>query len=42
MKTTMSFRRSDMQEAFFVASETSFRVWGYATTDRLEEVLRPG
>jgi hypothetical protein len=38
----MSFRRSDMQEAFFVASEASFRVWGYATTDPLEEVLRPG
>jgi hypothetical protein len=38
----MGFRRSDMQEAFFVASEASFRVWGYATTDPLEEVLRPG
>src|SRR5688572_14446041 len=38
----MGFRRSDMQEAFFVASEAFFRVWGYSTTDPLEDVLRPG
>ncbi len=38
----MGFRRSDLQEAFFVASEAAFRAWGYATADPLEDVLRPG
>ena len=36
----MGFRRSDLQEAFFVAGTYGFRVWGYGTTDPLEEVLR--
>jgi hypothetical protein len=35
----MGFRRSDLQEAFFVAGTYPFRVWGYGTTDALEEVL---
>jgi hypothetical protein len=35
----MAFRRSDLQEAFFVPGTHAFRVWGYATTDPLEEVL---
>jgi hypothetical protein len=34
----MSFRRSDLQEAFFVPGTHAFRVWGYGTTDPLEEV----
>lgn len=38
----MAFRRSDLQEAFFVPGAHAFRVWGYGTTDPLEEVLRPG
>ena len=38
----MSFRRSDLQEAFFVPGTHAFRVWGYGTTDALEEVLAPG
>jgi hypothetical protein len=37
----MVFRRSDLQEAFFVAGTHGFRVWGYGTTDSLDEVLRP-
>jgi hypothetical protein len=36
----MGFRRSDLQETFFVAGTYGFRVWGYGTTDPLEEVLR--
>jgi hypothetical protein len=36
----MAFRRSDLQEAFFVAGTQAFRVYGYGTTDPLEEVLR--
>ena len=36
----MTFRRSDLQEAFFVPGTHAFRVWGYGTTDPLEEVLR--
>jgi hypothetical protein len=36
----MSFRRSDLQEAFFVAGTYGFRVWGYGTADPLDEVLR--
>jgi hypothetical protein len=36
---TMGFRRSDLQEAFFVPGSYPFRVWGYGTTDALEEVL---
>jgi hypothetical protein len=39
--TTMGFRRSDLQEAFFVPGTHPFRVWGYGTTDRLEELLGP-
>lgn len=35
----MSFRRSDLQEAFFVPGTHAFRVWGYGTTDPLDEVL---
>ena len=38
----MAFRRSDLQEAFFVPGTYPFRVWGYGTTDPLEEVLSPG
>ena len=36
----MTFRRSDLQEAFFVPGTHAFRVWGYGTTDPPEEVLR--
>jgi hypothetical protein len=36
----MPFRRSDLQEAFFVPGTYSFRVYGYGTTDPLDEVLR--
>jgi len=36
----MAFRRSDLQEAFFVPGTYAFRVWGYGTVDPLEEVLR--
>ena len=39
-ETVMTFRRSDLQEAFFVAGTHGFRVWGYGTTDPLDEVLR--
>ena len=35
----MGFRRSDLQEAFFVPGSYPFRVWGYGTTDPLEDVL---
>ena len=38
----MTFRRSDLREAFFVASAQAFRVYGYGTSDPLEEVLAPG
>jgi hypothetical protein len=38
----MGFRRSDLQEAFFVAGTYGFRVWGYGTIDPLDEVLREG
>jgi hypothetical protein len=38
----MGFRRSALQEAFFVPGDFAFRVWGYSTSDFLEEVLRPG
>jgi hypothetical protein len=37
----MVFRRSDLQEAFFVPSAQAFRVHGYGTSDPLEEVLAP-
>jgi hypothetical protein len=39
-QSIMGFRRSDLQEAFFVPGMNGFRVWGYGTTDPLEEVLR--
>ena len=35
----MGFRRSDLQEAFFVPGSYPFRVWGYGTTDPLADVL---
>jgi hypothetical protein len=38
----MGFRRSDLQEAFFVPGAQAFRVYGYGTTDPLEEVLGAG
>lgn len=38
----MGFRRSDLQEAFFVPGTHAFRVYGYGTSDPLEEVLAPG
>ena len=38
----MGFRRSDLQEAFFVPGTHAFRMWGYGTTDPLDEVLAPG
>jgi hypothetical protein len=38
----MAFRRSDLQEAFFVPGTHAFRVCGYGTSDALEEVLAPG
>jgi hypothetical protein len=38
----MAFRRSDLQESFFVPGTYPFRVWGYGTTDPLEAVLAPG
>jgi hypothetical protein len=38
----MGFRRSDLQEAFFVPGDRAFRAWGYSTSDALEDVLRPG
>jgi hypothetical protein len=37
----MAFRRSDLQEAFFVPGTQPFRVYGYGTTDPLEQVLAP-
>jgi hypothetical protein len=40
-KTTMGFRRSDLQEAFFVPGSYPFRAWGYGTTDPLADVLHP-
>src|SRR5918996_5315035 len=39
---TMAFRRSDLQEGFYVSGTHPFRVWGYGTTDPLEEVLCEG
>ena len=42
MGLTMAFRRSDLQEAFFVPGTQPFRVYGYGTSDPLEEVLAPG
>ena len=38
----MGFRRSDLQEAFFVPGTRAFRVFGYGTGDPLAEVLGPG
>jgi hypothetical protein len=38
----MGFRRSDLQEAFFVPGDRAFRVWGFSTADSLADVLRPG
>jgi hypothetical protein len=37
----MTFRRSDLQEAFFVPGTCAFRVLGYGTSDPLEAVLAP-
>ena len=37
----MAFRRSDLQEAFFVPGTHPFRVYGYGTADPLEQVLTP-
>ena len=37
----MGFRRSDLQEAFFVPGTHPFRVWGYGTTDPLRDLLGP-
>ena len=37
----MAFRRSDLHEAFFVPGTHAFRVYGYGTTDSLDEVLAP-
>ena len=37
----MAFRRSDLQEAFFVPGTQPFRVYGYGTSDPLEAVLAP-
>ncbi len=37
----MAFRRSDLQEAFFVPGTHAFRVFGYGTADALEDVLAP-
>ena len=42
MGVIMAFDRSDLQEAFFVPGTQPFRVYGYGTTDPLEEVLREG
>jgi hypothetical protein len=39
-KRSLGFRRSDLQEGFFVAGTWGFRVWGYGTTDPLDEVLK--
>jgi hypothetical protein len=38
----MAFRRSDLQEAFFVHRKHAFRVFGYGTGCGLEEVLAAG
>ena len=38
----MAFRRSALQEAFFVPGSCAFRVDGYGTADPLEEVPAPG
>jgi hypothetical protein len=38
----MAFRPSDVQEAFFVPGSCAFRVYGYGTTDPLEQVLAEG
>ena len=42
MGLSMAFRRSDLQEAFFVPGTQPFRVYGYGTSDPLEEALAPG
>ena len=36
----MDFRRSDLQEAFFVPGTYALRVYGYGTPDALEECWR--
>jgi hypothetical protein len=38
----MAFRRSDLQEAFFVPGTHAFRVFGYGTADALDELLATG
>jgi hypothetical protein len=37
----MGFRQSDLQPAFEGPGTQPFRIWGYGTTDPLEEVLAP-
>jgi hypothetical protein len=38
----MGYRQSDLQPAFNVPGTHDFTVWGYGTTDTLDEVLQPG
>jgi hypothetical protein len=37
----MGYRQSDLQPAFEGPGTQPFRIWGYGTTDPLEEVLAP-
>jgi hypothetical protein len=37
----MGFRQSDLQPAFEGPGVQPFRIWGYGTSDPLEEVLGP-
>jgi hypothetical protein len=37
----MGYRQSDLQPAFDGPGTQPFRIWGYGTTDPLEEVLAP-
>jgi hypothetical protein len=38
----MGYRQSDLQPAFNVPGTHNFTVWGYGTTDTLDEVLQSG
>ncbi len=38
----MGYRQSDLQPAFDISGTHPFTIWGYGTTDPLEEVLAPG